>query len=89
VFPVLKAWAKGSTNLDRSKKTSLPAAAVILEMVLLNTPPSKFSAGERGIAALPGREFFAKIGHFQLAGVPDRSEPNVGEVNFPREVIFT
>jgi hydroxypyruvate isomerase len=29
------------------------------------------------------QEFFAKTGHFQLAGVPDRSEPDTGEVNFP------
>ncbi|HET6521070.1 MAG TPA: 2-oxo-tetronate isomerase [Geminicoccaceae bacterium] len=27
-----------------------------LEMVLLNTPPGDFAAGERGLAALPGRE---------------------------------
>jgi 2-dehydrotetronate isomerase len=26
---------------------------------------------------------FSKIGHFQLAGVPDRAEPDQGEVNFP------
>jgi len=28
-------------------------------------------------------KYFSKIGHFQLAGVPDRAEPDVGEVNFP------
>jgi hydroxypyruvate isomerase len=28
-------------------------------------------------------KFFPKIGHFQLAGVPDRAEPDLGEVNFP------
>jgi 2-dehydrotetronate isomerase len=28
-------------------------------------------------------KFFSKIGHFQLAGVPDRAEPDFGEVNFP------
>ena len=28
------------------------------------------------------QKFFPKIGHFQLAGVPDRSEPNLGEINF-------
>ena len=27
-------------------------------------------------------KFFSKIAHFQLAGVPDRAEPNRGEVNF-------
>jgi hydroxypyruvate isomerase len=27
-------------------------------------------------------KFFSKIGHFQLAGVPDRAEPDRGEVNF-------
>jgi hydroxypyruvate isomerase len=26
---------------------------------------------------------FSKIGHFQVAGVPDRAEPDLGEVNFP------
>ena len=28
-------------------------------------------------------KYFSKIGHFQLAGVPDRAEPDLGEVNFP------
>jgi hydroxypyruvate isomerase len=28
-------------------------------------------------------KYFPKIGHFQTAGVPDRAEPDVGEVNFP------
>jgi hydroxypyruvate isomerase len=28
-------------------------------------------------------KFFPGIGHFQLAGVPDRAEPDLGEVNFP------
>ena len=28
-------------------------------------------------------KFFSKIGHFQVAGVPDRAEPDSGEVNFP------
>jgi 2-dehydrotetronate isomerase len=28
-------------------------------------------------------KYFSKIGHFQLAGVPDRAEPDRGEVNFP------
>jgi 2-dehydrotetronate isomerase len=28
-------------------------------------------------------KLFSKIGHFQLAGVPDRAEPDQGEVNFP------
>ena len=27
-----------------------------LEMVLLNSPPGNFAAGERGLAAIPGRE---------------------------------
>lgn len=27
-------------------------------------------------------QFFSKIGHIQLAGVPDRNEPDRGEVNF-------
>jgi hydroxypyruvate isomerase len=28
-------------------------------------------------------KYFSKIGHLQLAGVPDRAEPDQGEVNFP------
>lgn len=28
-------------------------------------------------------KFFSKIGHYQIAGVPDRAEPDLGEVNFP------
>ncbi|MBV9107050.1 MAG: TIM barrel protein [Verrucomicrobia bacterium] len=28
-------------------------------------------------------KFFSKIGHFQVAGVPDRAEPDSGEVYFP------
>ena len=28
-------------------------------------------------------KYFSKIGHFQLAGVPDRAEPDRGEVNYP------
>ena len=27
--------------------------------------------------------YFSRIGHFQLAGVPDRAEPSAGEINFP------
>jgi hydroxypyruvate isomerase len=27
-------------------------------------------------------KLFSKIGHFQVAGVPDRAEPDLGEVNF-------
>ena len=27
-------------------------------------------------------KFFPKIGHFQIAGVPDRAEPDIGEVNY-------
>ena len=29
------------------------------------------------------RQFFPQVGHIQLAGVPDRNEPDRGEVNFP------
>jgi hydroxypyruvate isomerase len=29
------------------------------------------------------KKYFSRIGHFQLAGVPDRGEPNSGEVHFP------
>jgi hydroxypyruvate isomerase len=28
-------------------------------------------------------KYFPKIGHFQVAGVPDRAEPDLGEVNYP------
>jgi 2-dehydrotetronate isomerase len=27
-------------------------------------------------------KYFPKIGHFQIAGVPDRTEPDIGEVNY-------
>lgn len=44
-------------------KASLGAAGV--ELVLLNTPPGDFAAGERGLAGLPGREaeFESALGH--------------------------
>jgi len=29
------------------------------------------------------RRDFAGVGHIQIAGVPDRHEPNIGEVNYP------
>jgi hydroxypyruvate isomerase len=29
------------------------------------------------------RRDFAGIGHIQIAGVPDRHEPSIGEVNYP------
>lgn len=29
------------------------------------------------------REHFANVGHIQIAGVPGRHEPNVGEINYP------
>jgi hydroxypyruvate isomerase len=28
-------------------------------------------------------KYFSNIGHFQLAGVPDRAEPDVGEIHYP------
>jgi 2-dehydrotetronate isomerase len=28
-------------------------------------------------------KYFPRIAHFQVAGVPDRAEPNSGEVNYP------
>jgi 2-dehydrotetronate isomerase len=28
-------------------------------------------------------KYFSRIAHFQIAGVPDRAEPNRGEVNYP------
>jgi hydroxypyruvate isomerase len=28
-------------------------------------------------------KYFSDIGHFQLAGVPDRAEPDLGEINYP------
>ncbi len=29
------------------------------------------------------REFIGKIDHFQIAGVPERQEPDIGEMNYP------
>ncbi len=29
------------------------------------------------------RQYIANVGHFQIAGVPGRHEPNVGEMNYP------
>ena len=36
-----------------------------------------------GDVAMKLRRDFAGIGHIQIAGVPDRSEPNIGELNYP------
>ncbi|WP_287815891.1 TIM barrel protein, partial [Pseudomonas sp.] len=36
-----------------------------------------------GDLAVKLRRDLAGIGHIQIAGVPDRNEPDVGEVNFP------
>jgi 2-dehydrotetronate isomerase len=29
------------------------------------------------------RKYIANVGHFQIAGVPGRHEPSVGEMNYP------
>ena len=29
------------------------------------------------------REFIDTVDHFQIAGVPERHEPNIGEMNYP------
>jgi hydroxypyruvate isomerase len=98
-----------------------------LQQVLFNAPPGGVEtasighawdvAGDRGTAAVPGREDEFKagvhlaltyaealdcqivegdvaskirkylptgaVGHFQIAGVPERHEPDVGELNYP------
>jgi len=28
------------------------------------------------------RQYFSRVGHVQIAGVPDRNEPDTGEVNY-------
>src|SRR5437660_1770167 len=47
-----------------------------LMQVLINAPPADPSHGDRGLASLP------HIGHIQIAGVPERHEPDLGEVNY-------
>ena len=41
-----------------------------VELILLNTPPGDFGAGERGLAGLPGRARFARarVGHAGAQG---------------------
>ena len=29
------------------------------------------------------RKFIGKVDHFQIAGVPERHEPDIGEMNYP------
>ena len=36
-----------------------------------------------GDLAMKLRKYFAGVGHVQIAGVPDRNEPDVGEINYP------
>jgi len=36
-----------------------------------------------GDLAMKLRQHIARVGHVQIAGVPDRHEPDVGEVNYP------
>ncbi len=33
--------------------------------------------------AMKLRKYSARVGHIQIAGVPTRHEPDVGEVNYP------
>jgi hydroxypyruvate isomerase len=37
---------------------------------------------EEGCVSLRFREFFPLVGHCQIAGVPDRHEPDKGELNY-------
>jgi hydroxypyruvate isomerase len=36
-----------------------------------------------GDIAMKMRQYIGKVGHMQIAGVPDRHEPDAGEVNYP------
>ncbi len=36
-----------------------------------------------GDVAMKIRQFLDGVGHIQIAGVPERQEPNIGEVNYP------
>lgn len=36
-----------------------------------------------GDVAMKVREFIGKVDHFQIAGVPERHEPDIGEMNYP------
>lgn len=37
----------------------------------------------QGDLALTLRKFISGIGHVQIAGVPERHEPDIGEINYP------
>jgi hydroxypyruvate isomerase len=36
-----------------------------------------------GDLAMKFRKYVANVGHIQIAGVPERHEPDIGEVNYP------
>ena len=36
-----------------------------------------------GDLAMRLKQYFAGVGHIQIAGVPERHEPDLGEVNYP------
>jgi hydroxypyruvate isomerase len=36
-----------------------------------------------GDLAMTMKKYFAGIGHMQIAGVPERQEPDIGEINYP------
>jgi hydroxypyruvate isomerase len=36
-----------------------------------------------GDLAMKLRKYFAGVGHVQIAGVPERNEPDLGEINYP------
>ena len=36
-----------------------------------------------GDLAMKFKQYFAGVGHIQIAGVPDRNEPDIGEINHP------
>ena len=67
-------------------RTVEQAADVLAE---LNHPQLKIQLDWYHVQVMGGdltrrtRQFFPQVGHIQLAGVPDRNEPDRGEVNFP------
>ena len=36
-----------------------------------------------GDVAMRIRQYIDKVDHFQIAGVPERYEPDIGEINYP------
>jgi len=50
-------------------------------MLGLNTVRGDLATGENGLAALWGK-IMPLIGHIQIASVPDRAEPDHGELDY-------